>query len=123
MIVDNTNDVERLDEADSILCFAQMLSDEGHNFSVNLVRNTSKSEAKATLKQIWQSTELSGLDFANEVAAFFSLRRLSLPELTECRPLVDRFSPGSCVKRRYSRLRQAAGKSRWPSAIPEIGKR
>jgi len=89
MIFNNTSYGNRIDEAGPILFFARALSDKGHNLAVEW---SSNAEAKISLKQLWQSTELSGLDFASEVAAFFGLRRLTLPELMECRPLADRFS-------------------------------
>ena len=44
------------------------------------------------LRRLWASTDLSSHEFANEVAAFFGLRKLTLPELAELRSLADRFA-------------------------------
>jgi general secretion pathway protein E len=44
------------------------------------------------LRDLWQLTDLSANDFADEVASFYDLPRLSLPELMAARPLVARFS-------------------------------
>jgi general secretion pathway protein E len=44
------------------------------------------------LRDLWQQTELSANDFADEVAEFYDLPRLSLPELIAASPLVGRFS-------------------------------
>jgi general secretion pathway protein E len=46
-----------------------------------------------SLKKLWKSTDLSSHEFANEVAAFFDLRKLTLLELTELRSLANRFAP------------------------------
>jgi general secretion pathway protein E len=45
------------------------------------------------LKRLWKSTDLSSHEFANEVAAFFGLRRLTLTELSEVHSLAVRFAP------------------------------
>ena len=45
-----------------------------------------------TLRQLWKATELSSHEFANEVASFFGLRRLTHSELAESSSLADRFS-------------------------------
>src|SRR5271157_3407628 len=42
---------------------------------------------------LWKTTDLSSHEFANEVAAFFGLRKLTLVELAELRSLADRFTP------------------------------
>jgi general secretion pathway protein E len=42
---------------------------------------------------LWNLTDLSSHEFANEVAAFFSLPKLTLGELAEFRSLADRFAP------------------------------
>ncbi|HZZ24503.1 MAG TPA: ATPase, T2SS/T4P/T4SS family [Roseiarcus sp.] len=51
------------------------------------------SDSNSPLRRLWESTELSSHEFANEVAAFFGLRRLSLLELAELRLTADRFAP------------------------------
>src|SRR5262245_53603595 len=44
------------------------------------------------LQKLWELTELSANDFADEVARFFGLRRVGLAELMAAPPLADRFS-------------------------------
>ena len=44
------------------------------------------------LQKLWQLTELSANDFADEVARFFGLPRASLPDLMAAPSLADRFS-------------------------------
>src|ERR1041385_7205067 len=49
--------------------------------------------ASATpLRTLWEMTELSANDFADEVAQFYRLKRLSLPELIAATPLTAQFS-------------------------------
>jgi len=53
------------------------------------------AEARRTgrpLQKLWQLTELSAHGFADEVARFFALPRVSLPELIAAASLADRFS-------------------------------
>jgi general secretion pathway protein E len=58
------------------------------------------SHSVATLRQLWEASEISAHDFADEVALFFRLRRLTLPQLIAAHSLVGRFT------RRF--LREAA---------------
>src|SRR5450432_154224 len=51
-----------------------------------------EKEPEPTLRQIWESTDLSASDFADEVAAFYGLPRLTLPQLVEARSLAARFT-------------------------------
>ncbi|HWC94954.1 MAG TPA: GspE/PulE family protein [Pseudolabrys sp.] len=44
------------------------------------------------IRRLWELTDLSANDFADEVARFYGARRMSLAELMEARPLVGRFS-------------------------------
>jgi general secretion pathway protein E len=48
--------------------------------------------AERSLLKLWGLTDLSASDFADEVARFYTLKRLSLPELLATTPLVGRFS-------------------------------
>src|SRR5271166_3165875 len=50
-------------------------------------------DSGSTLRRLWKSTDLSSHEFANEVAAFFNLRKLTLMELADLRSLADRFTP------------------------------
>src|SRR5215470_17041111 len=45
-----------------------------------------------TLRQIWEQSELSANDFADEVARFFEVPRIGLPELLAAPALVKQFS-------------------------------
>ena len=54
---------------------------------------TQPLDSNSLLKRLWRSTSLSSHEFANEVAAFFGLRKMTLSELTEFRSLADRFAP------------------------------
>src|SRR5260370_27552427 len=54
--------------------------------------SVNEREAEPSLRQIWESTELSANDFAEEVAAFYGLPRLTLPQLVEARSLAARFT-------------------------------
>jgi general secretion pathway protein E len=47
-----------------------------------------------SFRQVWEQTDLTANDFANEVALFCGLKRLSLPQLLEGRPLTAKFSGG-----------------------------
>ena len=49
-------------------------------------------EADRTLRRLWESTDLSANDFAKEVARFYGLPRLSLPQLIDASSLVGQFS-------------------------------
>jgi general secretion pathway protein E len=48
--------------------------------------------AEQSLRKLWEASELSASDFADEVARFFRLTRTTLPELIAATPLVHRFS-------------------------------
>jgi general secretion pathway protein E len=50
-------------------------------------------DSNSSLRRVWKSTDLSSHEFANEVAAFFGLRRLTLAELSEVHSLAVRFAP------------------------------
>src|SRR5208337_3067748 len=50
-------------------------------------------DSGSTLRRLWKTTDLSSHEFANEVAAFFNLRKLTLMELADLRSLADRFTP------------------------------
>ena len=60
---------------------------------VKLFCSNSPLDSNSLLKQLWRSTSLSSHEFANEVAAFFGLRRMTLLQLMEFRSLADRFAP------------------------------
>ncbi|HEY4925059.1 MAG TPA: ATPase, T2SS/T4P/T4SS family, partial [Roseiarcus sp.] len=45
-----------------------------------------------SLRRVWEASDISAHDFADEVAAFFHMRRLTLPQLIGARPLIERFT-------------------------------
>ena len=66
-----------------------------HAVKGNPAATFDSSEARRTgkpLQKLWQLTELSAHDFADEVARFFALPRLGLHELMSAHSLADRFS-------------------------------
>jgi general secretion pathway protein E len=86
----------RLSEAQEdvdVSAFAQRLSVKGYFArAISDSRSENGIETNWKLRQLWKATELSSHEFANEVASFFGLRSLTLPELAETRSLADRFS-------------------------------
>jgi len=50
------------------------------------------ASAVRALREVWESTNLPAGDFADEVARFWGLQRISLPELLASDPQVERFS-------------------------------
>src|SRR5581483_4675394 len=50
------------------------------------------SHAGQGFRRLWEATDLTANDFADEVSRFYGLRRLTLAELMEAQPLVERFS-------------------------------
>jgi general secretion pathway protein E len=50
------------------------------------------TSAVRALREVWESTNLPAGDFADEVARFWGLQRISLPELLAGDPQVERFS-------------------------------
>ena len=65
----------------------------GKNFSRKSSASASVEEASHTaLRQLWESIDISAHDFADELAAFSGLPRLSLPQLIEAKPLSALFS-------------------------------
>jgi general secretion pathway protein E len=49
-------------------------------------------DGQNALRRLWESTELTASDFADEVARFYRLERLNLPQLLSANALVKRFS-------------------------------
>jgi general secretion pathway protein E len=54
--------------------------------------NPSDARTSLTLRQLWETSDISAHDFADEVAAFFQLRRLTLPQLMAANSLTGRFA-------------------------------
>jgi general secretion pathway protein E len=57
-----------------------------------LFETTLQSHRERTLRKLWELTELSGSDFADEVARFYDLPRVNLPDLLAATSLVAQFS-------------------------------
>jgi general secretion pathway protein E len=74
--------------------FAKHLSSK--NFIIADLSLGSKSSnghvGELSLRRLWELTDLSANDFADEVAVFYSLPRLSLPQLIAATALTGRFS-------------------------------
>jgi general secretion pathway protein E len=49
--------------------------------------------AETGLRKLWEATDLSANGLADEVAHFYGMSRLSLPDLVAAKALTDRFSP------------------------------
>ena len=54
--------------------------------------NPSDPHSYVTIRQLWEASDISAQDFADEVAAFFHLPRLTLPELMAVHSLTGRFA-------------------------------
>ncbi len=55
--------------------------------------DSSETGAEPGLRRLWEATDLSANGFADEVAHFYGMTRLSLPDLVAAKALTDRFSP------------------------------
>jgi general secretion pathway protein E len=55
--------------------------------------NPSETHSNLTLRQVWETSDISADDFAEEVAVFSQLRRVTLPELMGANSLTTRFAP------------------------------
>ncbi|MGO9672607.1 MAG: GspE/PulE family protein [Methylocella sp.] len=75
--------------------FAQHLIDRKYLSSdstpASFISNETNEEP--TLRKLWEATDLSASGFADEVAHFYGMMRLSLPDLVAAKALTDRFSP------------------------------
>jgi general secretion pathway protein E len=73
--------------------FATYLRDHNHLSGDSSVLNGAASPPpNRALQHLWELTDLSASDFADEVAAFFQIPRVSLQDLLVAQPLADRFS-------------------------------
>jgi general secretion pathway protein E len=67
---------------------------------------------------LWEASELSAADFAEEVARFYGLQRLTLPDLIAATPLTTRFSPRFLREMALFPYEAADGKHRLALADP-----
>jgi general secretion pathway protein E len=73
--------------------FANYLRDRNHfSGDSSALSTTAQSPDNRPLHKLWGLTDLSANDFADEVAAFFQVPRVTLPELLSAEPLASRFS-------------------------------
>jgi general secretion pathway protein E len=73
--------------------FAKHLRGKNHLAGEIALRDGSApAQDERTLHKLWELTELSANDFADEVAHFFRLPRIALPDLLAATPLVKQFS-------------------------------
>src|ERR1700741_4908465 len=74
--------------------FARHLSSKNYIISelnLNFARE-SESNSELSLRKLWELTDLSANDFADEVARLYGLARVGLPELIAASPLTAAFS-------------------------------
>ncbi len=55
--------------------------------------SSNEANEEPSLRKLWEATDLSANGFADEVAHFYGMTRLSLPDLVAAKALTDRFSP------------------------------
>jgi len=94
MLMTSKSPIIATNRHDQLRAFSEYLQSKNY-----LPTNTSQSNAatgaadpKLTLRQMWESTELSANDFAEEVAAFYGLPRLTLPQLVAAKSLAAQFT-------------------------------
>jgi general secretion pathway protein E len=78
----------------------------------------STTSSDLTMRRLWEASELSSGDFAEEVARFYGLTRLTLPELIAATPLTARFSPRFLREMALFPYQAADGKPRLAVADP-----
>jgi general secretion pathway protein E len=75
--------------------FAQHLANK-YSIAGELLSRVNGPDARGRerrLRDLWDVSELSANDFADEVAFFYDLPRVTLPQLVAARSVADRFSP------------------------------
>jgi general secretion pathway protein E len=85
---DATTPLDLMDDFYVYLVNKQFVGDRSSRFNIAEARKTGRP-----LQKLWQLTELSAHGFADEVARFFVLPRVGLPELMAATSLIDGFSP------------------------------
>src|SRR5258708_39873940 len=65
--------------------------------------------AVKALRELWESTDLPATEFADEVARFFNLQRIGLPELLASEAHVEGFSRRFLRESMVVPVRSAAG--------------
>jgi len=73
--------------------FANYLRDRNHlPGDSNVLNGAAQSPLNRTLHKLWGLTDLSANDFADQVAGFFQVPRITLPDLLAAQPLANQFS-------------------------------
>ena len=74
--------------------FVNYLSSRHFNAAGLLAKlnSTPRRNGDKTLRDLWEASDLSANDFATEVAAFYRLPRVTLPQLIAATPLTAKFS-------------------------------
>ena len=95
MNIQSTHGPSLFRKAESIADFSDHLLAHGliDQVKLDIFTSTDSSNTNSPLQRLWKLTDLSSHEFANEIAAFFSLPKLTLSELGERRSLADRFAP------------------------------
>src|SRR5215472_8376510 len=65
----------------------------GKNHLAGEANSLTQARDERTFRKLWETSELSANDFADKVAEFFKLPRVSLPELLAAPALAKQFSP------------------------------
>jgi general secretion pathway protein E len=76
--------------ADAFASYLRSRTGRGHD--AGLADEAMGVGGERNFRKLWESSELSAGDFADEVARFFKLPCVGLPELLAARPLVHQFS-------------------------------
>src|SRR5580693_1847947 len=100
--------------------FAKYLSDKSYIVADLSLKSTSakSSSADLTLRRLWELTDLSANDFADEVARFYGLARISLPQLIAASALTAGFSPRFLRETTVFPLQTAEGRRKLVVADP-----
>ncbi len=74
--------------------FAASLLLEGHiaRDKLHSLEEAAEGGRSLSLRQLWEASDLSAEEFANETSSYFRMRRVTRAELSAARALTDRFS-------------------------------
>ena len=78
--------------ANTIEDFAKYLLSKNYIAGGLISKPDAPNGAGQTVRRLWELTDLSASDFADEVARFYGIRRMTLAELMNAPPLSTRFS-------------------------------
>ncbi len=96
------------------------MSDKSYIVADLSLKSTSAkaSSVDLTLRRLWELTDLSANDFADEVARFYGLTRISLPQLIAASALTAGFSPRFLRETTVFPLQTAEGRRKLVVADP-----